>query len=135
MRLSCSIGKVLDKVAYNNPSSHERRISNNLQKIAKKMEKMFLKETGGSVDFILVVNSKAARVAQAGGGGQPAGMYVASMDRTSSALSMAEMLAKWQIMGQIAPLNELEDASGNKLSDIMKAFTPETGVDDMGETH
>ena len=110
-------------MAYNNPSAHEQRIGPKLQSIAKKLEKLFVKHTGGEVDFILVVNSKAARRQQAGGAGVPAGMYVASMDRTSSALCMAEMLAKWQLSGQIAPINELEDAQGNKLEDIVAMFT------------
>ena len=120
-------------MAYNNPSAHEKRIGPKLQTIAKKLQRLFVRETGAEVDFILVVNSKAARQQQASGAGVPAGMYVASMDRTSSALCMAEMLAKWQLSGLIPPINELEDANGNKLSDILAAFEPGE-VQDSGDT-
>ena len=112
-------------MAYNDPSPHEKRIGPKLQRIMKKVEKMFNKETGGDCDLIIIVSSKAARRLQSSGAGVPVGMYVANMDRTSSALTMAEMLAKWQLVGSIAPLNELEDAAGNKLSDILSAFDPE----------
>ena len=113
-------------MAYNNaPSHHEKRIGPKLQRIMKKLEKQFLKETGGECDILLVVNSSSARRQQFSGAGVPVGMYIANMDRTSSALVMAEMLAKWQLVGSIAPLNELEDAAGNKLSDILSAFDPE----------
>jgi len=123
-------------MAYNNPSKHELRIGPKLQLIAKKMQKLFVRETGGEVDFILVVNSKAARKLQASGAGVPAGMYVASMDRTSSALSMAELLLKWQLVGDIPPLNELTDANGNKLKDIMDMFDPdEMSNNDDGKVH
>ncbi len=112
-------------MAYNAPSPHELRIGPKLQKIANKLKKIFIKETGGDVDFILIVNSTSARAQQAGGAGVPVGMYIANMDRVSSALTMAEMLAKWQITGAIPPLDELEDAAGNKLTDILETFAPE----------
>ena len=111
-------------MAYNNPTKHEMRIGPAMQRIAKKVQKLFVKETGGEVDFILIVSSSAARRMQSSGAGVPVGMYVANMDRVSSALSMAEMLAKWQITGAIPPLSELEDAAGNKLEDILHGFDP-----------
>lgn len=121
-------------MAYNNPSNHEKRMGPFLQKAAKKVQKMFVRETGGEVDFILLVSSTAARKMQASGAGVPVGMYVASMDRVSSALSMAEMLAKWQIVGAIPPLSELRDADGNSLNDILKQFTPEEMNDTQEST-
>ena len=126
-----------EKVNYGlqQPTQHEKRIGPALQRIMKKVEKMFNKETGGDVDIIIVVNSSAARRQQSAGAGVPVGMYVANMDRTSSALTMAEMLAKWQLLGNIKPLNELEDAAGNRLSDIMSAFNiDDPDINDSNDT-
>lgn len=119
-------------MSYDRPSSHELRIGPNLQKIARKIQKLFVKETGGEVDFILVVNSSSARKMQASTKQVPVGNYIANMSRVSSALSMAELLAKWQINGEIPPLGELKDADGNSLADILNSGTTETHDTDTG---
>jgi len=119
-------------MSYQNPTPHELRLGPNLAKVAKKMQKIFLKETGGEVDFILVVNSTSARKMQRSTGETPVGNYIANMSRESSALSMAELLAKWQMSGQIPPLAELKDADGNSLADILNAGPTQTHDTETG---
>lgn len=114
---------------YNNPIAHEIRISNNLQKIARKLTKLFDKHTGDDVDFILCVSSKSARE-NAKSDEVAIGNYVASIDRTSSAMLMMELILKWQLMHEIPPVSELKDANGNSLLEIMNNMSP-TELDEM----
>lgn len=108
-------------MSYSNPSPHEIRISNNLQNVAKKLNKLFRKETGGECDFVLCVSSKSERetLASTSFEDAPVGSYVASMDRESSAMLMCELLMKWELNGDMPPIHELKDSDGRSLAEIL----------------
>ena len=108
-------------MSYKTPSPHEIRISSNLQKVAKKLDKLFKKETGGECDFVLCVSSKSERETLNASAMQdaPVGSYVASMDRESSAMLMCELLMKWEANGDMPPIHELKDANGRSLAEIL----------------
>ena len=110
-------------MSYSTPTPHEIRISNNLQKIANKLGKLFVKETGGEVDFILCVSSKSERETVLSSDMQdaPVGSYVSTMTRETAALSMMELLAKWEANKDMPPIHELKDANGRSLDEILGA--------------
>lgn len=110
-------------MSYENPTPHEIRISEKLQKVGRKLQKLLVHHTGAECDFVLCVNSQAARGQQGQllPGDAAIGSYIATMDRESSALSMIELIAKWQANKELPPIHELRDASGRSLAEILGA--------------
>jgi len=108
-------------VSYLEPTPHEIRISATLQRVARKLEKLLVRETGERCAFLLVVNSARARAASEGGAiaHQAIGSYCASTDRETSAIMMLELLAKWAHNGEIPPVHELRDSRGQSLADVL----------------
>lgn len=104
-------------MSYNNPTQHEIRISSNLQKVAKKLNRLLKKETGEECYFILSVSSKEAR--DSSEDTPPVGSYVGNMDRETSALLMLELIAKWEANKELPPIHELRDANGKSLNEIL----------------
>lgn len=109
-------------MSYDDPTPHELRISRNLQKVAADLKKSFRKRTGGECDFVLSVVSKAENEKARGDTlhQAPVGSYISTMERESAALSMCELLSKWQMRGEMRPIHELRDAEGRSLKDILE---------------
>jgi len=110
-------------MSYENPTPHEIRISANLQKVAKRLDKDLEKRTGHRCHFILCVtpirsDEEADTLLE-----EPIANYVANSDRQTSALIMLQLLAKWQMNGDMPPIHELRDADGKSLADILSAGT------------
>jgi len=107
-------------MSYRHPTPHEIRISANLQKIAKRLEKDLERATGGKCHWLLNVSPAVDdRSDYRDMQDAPVASYVANSDRRTSALIMLELLAKWEANGELPPLHELRDDAGRSLEEIL----------------
>ena len=109
-------------MSYREPTPHEISISKCLHDVAKAAEKSLNELSGGECAFFIwatpreTVSGEPVPILDA-----PVSNYVSNMEREGAALTMLELLAKWETNQTIPPLHELKDANGRTLAEILGA--------------
>ena len=98
----------------NNPTPTEIAISQNMQRIIRKIISYARKRIRADVHVTVFV------MPGSGADGDIVS-YASSVDRESSALMLLEVLARWAADEKMKPLHELRDAKGRSLQEILGA--------------
>lgn len=108
-------------MSYQNPTPHEIRMSRCLQKVMTKTEKLINRLSDGKC-AVFIWCTPMATVSQQplqSLNDAPVANYVANIEREGAAITMMELIAKWQLNGDLPPLHEMKDASGRTFDEIL----------------
>jgi len=94
-----------------------------MQKVANKTEKLLTKLSGGKCAFFIwctpydtISHNQVSSMHDA-----PVSNYVANIEREGAAITMLELIAKWQSNGELPPLHKMRDASGRSFDEVLGA--------------